>query len=673
VTAILLPNGKQQYFTTAGLPAVGYKIATFDAGTSNPRVTWQDALKVAQNANPVILDGRGEASIFWEGAYKVQLQDSTGAVIWTQDNLQSQPGFSAALVPATNNAVDFGTTALTWRNGYFGTNVLLGPNNAPAYDSATGNIGYYARTALESAAIAAGNIAPTNLSYPPGNVLRYGADPAGILDCTAAFNAATASNVAYSLFTVLNEIVVPPGQYLINGTVYVRKGQRLHGKYGSSYIVANNAGAGATFQMGWGNPANVPTVDSGGQPPGIDNLFILGGPVTGCVNFTNIAGGVCRDIFFSAPGLAVNITSSNDLQLRGIFIDVHQGGISISGNSINLQISDINFFNGKTDISISGTVSDAQFSNLHHEYNQINCLLFADAAVIRGYKFTDCEYLYNVQYGTFTGTILNRSASAEVLFDSCAFHNMPGYAYQYGTGVGSKIRFADCLFDGAKTVTGYAASTAAGAVSFANETVRLTDCEYRNLPVTPIAYGGTLQSALEIDGGKYSGNLGTSFCTITNSSAASTAIFQNLQGDATQTLVNNQSTVIIKKIIGCTDWFGAIGTSGASHFVLVPYQFSNLYQIGLRANINAGGSANYRKSTMTFAQKDNDFSGTAKSFVNITIPVQGAANLNGVVATVVEFTAVGGTTNIASSNSGNLAISWPNGYTSESIDVQMLQ
>jgi len=102
VTAVLLPQGKQQYLTTAGLPAVGYKVATFDAGTSNPRITWSDALKVAQNANPVILDARGEASIFWEGAYKVQLQDSTGAVIWTQDNLQSQPnGFAATLVPST--------------------------------------------------------------------------------------------------------------------------------------------------------------------------------------------------------------------------------------------------------------------------------------------------------------------------------------------------------------------------------------------------------------------------------------------------------------------------------------------------------------------------------------------------------------------------------------------
>lgn len=191
MTAVLLPNGKQQYFTTAGLPAVGYKVATFDAGTSNPRITWQDALKVAQNTNPVILDARGEASIFWEGAYKVQLQDSTGAVIWTQDGLQSQPnGFTSSLLPAVTNSVDIGSAAFTWRNGYFGTNVLLGAGNTPLLEISTGNIGYYARTAIE---IAAGAV-PVVFSYRPGHVNRYGAVADGVTDDYSAWQ--TAINVA---------------------------------------------------------------------------------------------------------------------------------------------------------------------------------------------------------------------------------------------------------------------------------------------------------------------------------------------------------------------------------------------------------------------------------------------------------------------------------------------
>lgn len=214
MTAILLPNGKQQYLTTAGLPAVGYKIATFDAGTSNPRVTWLDALKVGVNTNPVILDGRGEASIFWEGAYKVQLQDSTGAVIWTQDNLQSQQtSFTASLIPAVTNTVDIGSVTLSWRNLY------LGPNNAPVLDTVTGNIGYFARTAIE---IAAG-VLPVSFIYPTGNVFRYystaqitqtssfSAAPA--LDCSAAINNAVKC--------CTGDVFFPTGVHYINAPIYI--------------------------------------------------------------------------------------------------------------------------------------------------------------------------------------------------------------------------------------------------------------------------------------------------------------------------------------------------------------------------------------------------------------------------------------------------------------------
>lgn len=185
MTAVLLPNGKQQYLTTAGLPAVGYKLATFAAGTSTPQVTWQDALKVAQQTNPIILDGRGEASIFWEGAYKVQLQDSTGAVIWTQDNLQSLPnGYTTSLVPAVTNSVDLGSVTLSWRNLY------LGPNNAPVLDTVSGNLGYFARTSGEINALP-NPVTPVNFSYPAQTGVRYGPNTTpGTTDMANALQAA---------------------------------------------------------------------------------------------------------------------------------------------------------------------------------------------------------------------------------------------------------------------------------------------------------------------------------------------------------------------------------------------------------------------------------------------------------------------------------------------------
>lgn len=85
--ATLLPNGKQSYEDATGAPLVGGKLRTFDAGTNNPRPTFADAAGTVPNLNPVILDGRGEAVIFWSGRYKVELLDANDAIIWTVDDV----------------------------------------------------------------------------------------------------------------------------------------------------------------------------------------------------------------------------------------------------------------------------------------------------------------------------------------------------------------------------------------------------------------------------------------------------------------------------------------------------------------------------------------------------------------------------------------------------------
>lgn len=87
--AVLLPEGKQSYETSTGAPAVGWKLYTYDAGTSTPRATYSDASGVTPNANPVILDARGEATIYWNGSYKVALKDSADVTIWTVDGVTS--------------------------------------------------------------------------------------------------------------------------------------------------------------------------------------------------------------------------------------------------------------------------------------------------------------------------------------------------------------------------------------------------------------------------------------------------------------------------------------------------------------------------------------------------------------------------------------------------------
>lgn len=85
--ATLLPEGKQSFTDGAGKPLVGGKLYTYDVGTSTPRPTYADAAGTITNTNPVVLDARGEATIFWHGAYKAVLKDASDAILWVADDI----------------------------------------------------------------------------------------------------------------------------------------------------------------------------------------------------------------------------------------------------------------------------------------------------------------------------------------------------------------------------------------------------------------------------------------------------------------------------------------------------------------------------------------------------------------------------------------------------------
>lgn len=95
--ATLLPEGKQSFTNSAGAPLVGGKVYTYDAGTTNPRATYQDAAGTTPNTNPILLDARGEATIFWNGSYKVILKDASDSLIWSIDQVQDPQSYSNSL------------------------------------------------------------------------------------------------------------------------------------------------------------------------------------------------------------------------------------------------------------------------------------------------------------------------------------------------------------------------------------------------------------------------------------------------------------------------------------------------------------------------------------------------------------------------------------------------
>jgi len=86
--AAISPTPKLQFFDANGNPLAGGKLYTYAAGTTTPLATFTDESGLTSNANPIILDSRGEASV-WLGtaAYKFRLTNAANVDVWTVDDI----------------------------------------------------------------------------------------------------------------------------------------------------------------------------------------------------------------------------------------------------------------------------------------------------------------------------------------------------------------------------------------------------------------------------------------------------------------------------------------------------------------------------------------------------------------------------------------------------------
>jgi hypothetical protein len=102
------PQPKLQFLDNNGAPLSGGKVYTYAAGTTTPLTTYTDYTGNTANSNPVILDSRGECSI-WLGtsSYKFKLTTSTDVEVWTVDNI------SVLTSSANITFVESGTGAVT--------------------------------------------------------------------------------------------------------------------------------------------------------------------------------------------------------------------------------------------------------------------------------------------------------------------------------------------------------------------------------------------------------------------------------------------------------------------------------------------------------------------------------------------------------------------------------
>ena len=143
-TTSLSPTPKLQFFDLNGAPLSGGLLYTYAAGTTTPLATYTDSTGNFANTNPIVLDSRGEANVWLEGAiYKFALYTSVGVLIWTVDNINGSTFASNATGDGTTTAFSVvnGFTAIYIngvyqnRNTYTVTSGTVTFSQAPPYTS----------------------------------------------------------------------------------------------------------------------------------------------------------------------------------------------------------------------------------------------------------------------------------------------------------------------------------------------------------------------------------------------------------------------------------------------------------------------------------------------------------------------------------------------------------
>lgn len=165
--AVLTPSPKMQFFDINGEPLVGGKVYTYQAGTTTPQATYTDNTGVTANPNPVILNARGEASIWLGGAnFKFKLTDANDVEIWTVDYISAPiSGVSPAL--SGNVTIDTSSSSPALKITQIGTGLAFrvqdeaDPDATPTVVDNQGRLGVGTASPSEKVDISGGNLAFT--------------------------------------------------------------------------------------------------------------------------------------------------------------------------------------------------------------------------------------------------------------------------------------------------------------------------------------------------------------------------------------------------------------------------------------------------------------------------------------------------------------------------------
>lgn len=104
MAGVALVSPKIPFFDTLGVPLVGGTLDVYLAGSTTRTNTYQDKAQTTLNTNPIVLDSRGECTLWADDTltYRFVLKNSAGVQQWDVDNVSGQL-VSATLVNFTQS------------------------------------------------------------------------------------------------------------------------------------------------------------------------------------------------------------------------------------------------------------------------------------------------------------------------------------------------------------------------------------------------------------------------------------------------------------------------------------------------------------------------------------------------------------------------------------------
>lgn len=194
--AELLPWPKSQFFDDNGNPLAGGKLYSYKAGSSIPLATYADKAAAVPNANPVILNSRGEALIFLSAqAYKLILKDANDVTIWTLDNFVVTQTDTDTLADAIADA-QAAQTAAEAAQAAAATSETNASSSATAAASSASSASTSASNAATSESNAASSASSASTSASSASTSASNAASSASAASTSATNAASSATAA---------------------------------------------------------------------------------------------------------------------------------------------------------------------------------------------------------------------------------------------------------------------------------------------------------------------------------------------------------------------------------------------------------------------------------------------------------------------------------------------